>query len=209
MLTKSTEIFRKQIGYYVVKTLNVIGNLFTRRRRQPESTHTISEIDVFDDRINEFYDGIKGHFSFMVERSRDYLNWRYCDFRGGDYVVRQFEEGGRVLGYVVLRVNRFREEYPTGYVVDLLTLPDRPDVAEALVSDAVGYFDGLGVNVVRYWVIKNHPYEKIFKKHGFVSFWKRAPVVIFGPRSLNEDWDEFRGAPENRLHFQMGDTEWM
>lgn len=208
-MTKSTDIFRNQIGYYVIKILNSIGNFFIHRSRLPESEYKISEINVFDDRINEFYDRIKEHFKFIVERSQDYLNWRYCDFRGGDYVVRQFEEGGRVLGYVVLRVNRFKKEYPTGYVVDLLTPPERPDVAEALVSDAVGYFDRQGVNVVRYWIIKNHPYEKTFKKCGSISFWKKAPTIIFNLTNVGDEWNDFINASEDRLHFQMGDTEWL
>ncbi len=60
----------------------------------------------------------------------EYLNWRYSDRRGGDYILKEAIEGERALGYVVLRVNGYQEKYPVGYIVDLLALPGRyPDYA--------------------------------------------------------------------------------
>ena len=116
----------------------------------------IEEVKCIDERIEMFWNGIKDHYSFIVNRSKEDLNWRYCDPRAGCFVVKQAEEGGRILGYSALRVNRYREDYPVGFIVDLLTLPNRLDVADALVKDAVRYFDDENINIVNYQVVKNH-----------------------------------------------------
>ena len=80
------------------------------------------------------------------------MNWRFCDSRGGNYVVKMAEENGSILGYIILRINKIREDYPIGYIVDLLTLPERLDVVSDLISNSVNYFDVNDVNAINLFV---------------------------------------------------------
>jgi hypothetical protein len=157
--TKETDPLKKtllEIGIYGSKTLNKITNSLTEIS-QPKNT-IFKEITRFDDRINTFYDKVKPHYNFIVERTKDHVNWRYCDKRGGDYKVWIAEKGDEVVGYLVLRINRIDKDYPLGYIMDLLALNNRGDVAEYLVKFAVDYFDEMRVNVVHAQIIGGHPY---------------------------------------------------
>ena len=118
------------------------------------------------------------------------------------------EEGGRILGYVVLRINRIREEYPVGHIVDLLTLPERYDVVDALVSDAVKFFDSQRVNVIRYLGVKHRPNEKIFNKHGFLDTRKKQ-YVFYESRDSIDILNNVKANSFKQVHFCYGDLDYI
>ena len=169
----------KKFGYHAVKTMNSLRNAFTGIKH-PNQDIKISEITTFDERIDEFWSKVSEHYRYMVERNQDYLNWRYCDPRAGGFRVKIATEGSKVLGYGVLKINRFLEDYHVGFIVDLLTLPNRPEVAKALVVDAVDYFEENDVNIVNALVISGHPYERILKRHGFLESGIRFSLFMRG-----------------------------
>lgn len=195
----------KKYGYHLLKVMNTIRITLPRTPGLKHGFH-IEEIKCFDDRIETFWNNIKDHYSFIHERSRKHLNWRYCDPRGGDYIVKLIEENGFIVGYIVLRTNTYRENYPIGYIIDLLALPDRLDVADALIDNSIHYFDDLKVNVIRCWVVKNHPYEKLLNRHGLLNK-KTKLFVSYLPIQVGSEIDEFKTAQANRIHFQLGDTD--
>lgn len=196
----------KKYGFHLVKLLNKFKNAL-RVSSLPDGNFRISKIHSFNDNINVFWDEIKGHYTFIVERTRDYLNWRYCDSRGGDYIINIAEEDGRALGYSVLRIDRYVRNYPVGYIVDLLTLPERLDVTDALVADAINYFNSNGINIIRCQVVKNHPYERIFKAYGFVNSGHRIDIFYDIYATIGEELNKLQTRIPNRIHFVYGDYD--
>jgi hypothetical protein len=166
-----------RLGFQIMNLFNDIENIFRPSKLYKENFH-LSEINSFDDRINEFWNHISEHYSFIVERKQHHMNWKYCDPRGGDYLVKIAEEEGHILGYSVLRINRYDKDYPVGYVVDMLAIPERLDVVEALIVDAISYFNSHNINIIISLVVKKHAYEKIFKKHRFLDS-KRKPNIFY------------------------------
>ena len=144
-MAPSDNVWMKKIGYRI---LNIINDIFNASATSLDENIIIKEISKFDNRVDVFWEQISDDYSFIVERRQEYLNWRYCDPRGGDYHVLIAEEGGSLLGYCVYRINKYYEEYPRGYVVDLLTLSDRSDVSSALLQRAVEFFDESNVNII-------------------------------------------------------------
>lgn len=169
---------------------------------------SINEVKEFDDRFTQFWEEIGKNYAFIVERTKNYLNWRFCDPRGGDYVCKVAENNGNVLGYVVLRINRLRESYPQGTIVDLLTLPQRLDVLEALVSHACQYFDNGDINSVNTLIVKGHPHEAVLKRFGFIEVLK--PAINYKPNeALDEDLNKLRMSPPSKELFTYGDFDWI
>ena len=193
-----------KMGVYGAKFLNKITNLNPR----PTKTDVkIREITKFDDRINTFYEKIKPQYYFIVEKTAEYLNWRYCDKRGGNFKTWIAEEAGEIVGFMVLRVNRINPEYPLGYVIDLLALDGRLDIVESFVSFAVGWFDGLSVNVVHTQLIGNHVYEGILGKYGFLDS-RVKPHLTYRPWNVSaKDLELFRGASPSELHYPYGEGD--
>jgi len=189
-----------KMGFYSARLINDVRNIILSRARDRDLR--ISEIDHFDERIDEFWEEVSSHYDFIVERNRNYLNWRYCDTRAGGFVVRQAEEDGKVMGYSVLKINRYRSDYPVGFVVDLLSLHDRRDVAEDLAMDAVNYFDRNKVNIVNYLVIKDHPNVGVFNRLGFLDS-RIKPVILY----LGHELNKIKTTSANRVHFSYGDID--
>jgi len=205
-MMQSEHDWLKKYGFHLVNFFNKISNTF-RVTGTSERTFYISEIRSFDDRVNIFWDEIKDHYDFIVERDRDYLNWRYCDPRGGDYVVKQAEDNGRVLGYSILRVNKYKKDYPIGYIVDLLTLPGRLDVADALVAEANKYFDSHNINIIKYLLIRNHPYEKILRKYEFVKSPSKIDLFLKPHDKIDAELNKLKKVTLKKLHFVYGDYD--
>ena len=192
-----------KIGVYGSKTLNKLSYL---NPKPPQTKVEIREITRFDDRINTFYDKVKPSYLFLVEKTRDYMNWRYCDKRGGNSKVWIAEENDKIVGYLVLKINKIDTEHPEGYIIDLLALNERKDVADNLAKFAVNYFDDVGVNVVLAQVIGGHPYDQIFEKYGLLDS-RMKSNLHWRPIKPGDDFERFANAPPAMLHYTFGEGD--
>ena len=164
---------------------------------------SIAALERFDDRISEFFDEAARPFDFIVARSADYLNWRYCDPAAGRFTVRVVEQEGRLLGYSVLKVAEGE-----GYIAELLALPGRSDVVRTLIEDALRIFRAAGVDRVTCWMITRHPYNGILRRYGFLD--SRTDVGFgYNPVDLTASELEFLKDPWARIHLTHGDSDWV
>jgi hypothetical protein len=209
-MKKSKNRLIKKYGYLILKILNQINNISTilDNYNGSKQNFEISEIEKFDKHIETFWNEIKDNYSFIVERNESYLNWRYCDKRGGDYVIKQVYESGTVIGYIVLRINKYDKEYSEGYIVDVLTLPDRIDAAKALFLNADRFFAEQNVNIIHTLAIKGHPYERLFNRNNYLSD-RRRYYLFYTPLNVGNELNDFTSAPRSRLHFMYGDLDWI
>jgi hypothetical protein len=172
-------------------------------RRRAKRSWSIDTLERFDDRIDECFAQAAEPFDFLAVRSRDYMNWRYCDPAAGRFTIRAAEQEGKILGYLVFKVGE-----GGGYIVDLLAPPGRIDVVRSLVEDALHLLRQSAVELVTCWMISRHPYNGILRRYGFFDSGRevgfRYKVV-----SLDERKIEFLGDPEVRIHLMHGDSDWV
>jgi GNAT superfamily N-acetyltransferase len=195
----------KKYGYHFYDILNKMKNI-VRQKPKENPDFNIIDIQKFDDKYNSLWSMVQDHFGFIIDRNREYLNWRYCDPRAGKYIIKQLVDRGEVQGYIVLRINNYQKEYPIGYIVDLFTFPERPDVANALLSESVEFFKANSINVVNYLIVKNHPYNNVLLDKGFVDF-RYNPYHTYRRWKENINLDEFINSPASKIHFQFGDID--
>jgi hypothetical protein len=130
--------------------------------------------------------------NYIIYRSADYLNWKFCYPDLGNfkkYIVR--EDDGIVI-YSVLRVNRYNSDYPVGYIVDMLAENGREDVLNALAGEAVKYFDEESVNIVNYMTVKGHPHADLLKNYSFLD--SRIRVNMYTSQELDAAFVTFSEA---------------
>jgi len=143
----------------------------------------------------------------MVVRDAEWLNWRHCDPRGGDFTVKQAEDSeGNIQGYIVLTITRTTLDYPTGCVVDMMTLPDRYDVADLLLQEATDFFDSQDVNIAISLIVQDTPYMKIHQRHGFLNG-RKKPKMFYYPLTDTDEFKKLRNTPPRRIHFSHGDVD--
>lgn len=174
--------------------------------RRPASSAVLGDfairtIDRFDDRAESFWRRASTQFDLIQVRDQAWLNWRYCDPRGGAFTVRAAERDGELLGYAALRVNE-REVV----LADLLTLPGREDVAASLIADAIGLARERGAPRIRCWMARRHPYRRALEGAGFVRYDLPAPVV-FEIRTTPLEELGLLAEPTARVHFMTADTD--
>ncbi|MHA2239144.1 MAG: GNAT family N-acetyltransferase [Candidatus Hodarchaeales archaeon] len=204
--TNSKNRFVKEIGYNIISKLSLMKKKFKQNTSKKLEHTRIREINYFDGGINAFLHGIEDHFSFIVKRDQDYLNYRYNDSRAGKYKVRILENDIDILGYIVSGT-KVKNGYETGFIVDLLSKPFRIDVAEKLLGEALEQFDDEGINVVKSWVLQNHPYDQLFRNNGFLNVMTSPPFIEFHIYSVENEWNIFSESRPENVHFSMGDLD--
>jgi hypothetical protein len=195
----------KGIGYRTIKSsYKIMG--FSAKNSKIQRSIKMRQISVFDDHIDEFWERIKNNYDFILERKKEYLNWRYNDPRSGYYRVTQAEENGSVLGYSVLRINRIKSDNPKGYIVELLSEPGKLDIVDALLGEAMKYFKESDINVVYASQVEGHPYSKVYKKYGFISYSKNS-MFLWLTEGLGEDINTLVKTKVDRTHISNGDED--
>ena len=147
-----------------------------RRRRPPLSGARIEVLTQFDSRAEDLWEAFASHLDMAIVRSVDYLNWRYCDPRGGTTLVLAAVEGDRLLGYAV-----FKRQDDWSNVLDLVTHPDHPEVIDELLEAGCQRMGEAGARGANCWLSPGHPAERALKWSGFL----KAPWLItlgFGPQ---------------------------
>ena len=132
----------------------------------------VGGLRAFDERFGAFLERASATWDVIPMRTVEYLNWRFCDARAGNFVVRAAEEGSELVGYAVVHAIGSR-----GHIMDMLALPDRLDVVLALVSDSVRELRLLGSSAVECWMLQEHPYARVLRQAGFVRLPGRSADV--------------------------------
>jgi len=160
---------------------------------------TVSE---FDSRFDAFCAEASTPFDFICERDAAFLNWRYADPRAGAFTIRVAERAGRLVGYVVTKVDG-----ETTHVVDLLITPGEMQVASALIRDAVDHARAAGSASVSCWTPDHHPYRNALQALGFFSLGDTA--VLYRPVSMPAAQLAFLEERDASMHFTFGDTDFV
>lgn len=191
-------------GFKVVSGLNTVGKVL-REKYSKKGDFEIECIDSFDDAVDVLWSEASPHYLFIGKRDQGYLNYRYFDRRGGTSIVYQARSGERVLGYIVARLNKRMKNYPVGFIVDLLTVPNRLDVADALIERAMQYFEGEKVNLVNYLNVKRHPYNQIFARRDFVDC--MVKFNVFYNYGQTDHLKALGSVPPSKMMFTWGDHD--
>jgi len=194
----------KRTGYRILQTLNKIKPIYNQFDTSDVSVEIIEE---FGKEADVLWDKVSPNYLFAIKRDKRYLNWRYLDARSGSFDVYAAYSNHQLLGYCVTRVKRFKDSAPSGLIVDILTYPDRLDIASRLVEKAMEGFMEDSVNRIRYLGVKGHPYEKTLNGFGFLSrpaFFDISYKIISG--RVKESVICFESAPSNKLLLQYGES---
>lgn len=167
----------------------------------PHHDIAVREVPAFDGRVDGLFTAAAPQFDFIRERTSVYLNWRFADRRAGMFSVLQADAAGEMLGYVALSCKG-----KTGVIVDLLALPDRLDVVEVLVSEAIQRFATIGCQAVECWIPTVHPYRTVMLG---LRFAHKKRGIHLSYRSLRAPASklEFLADRKASVHIMAADTD--
>jgi hypothetical protein len=141
----------------------------------------------FDESFDELFEKIAAQVPCVPEKDSAFLHWRYGPGSPQFPVtILGVKEEETLLGYAVLMVTSTGQD---GNVLDLTTLPQRRDVARALLRDSVRFFRRVGVQIVRYRFLESStsPRSGNLRRLGF--FYRKGRrhslLVKFADRDLH------------------------
>jgi hypothetical protein len=152
------------------------------------SNLVVQVLNEFDESFDTFFENIAAVVPCLPEKDRAFLEWRYGPGSPHAPVTVLAVQGGEgLLGYAVLRITSTAPRY--GYLLDVMTLPERRDVGRALLRETIERFIRSGVYVVRCQFLESptSPLPSDLWRLGF--FRERDPntlLVKFADRSLQE-----------------------
>jgi GNAT superfamily N-acetyltransferase len=207
----------KDIGLHIRKTkLNPLKDLeyITSRilsrdsQKVEKNKFDIKEISSFEKHYDNFWAKTRGEHVFSVEKDRDYVNWRYCDDRGGNYHVETIFNGAEFLGYIVLKIVPLESGYSRGYVVDVQASKTRINVVNALLQRGLEFFDENDVNFIQALIVEGHPFEKVYRKNGFAAV-KNNYSILYQEWKNDEYFKELYDTSSEGVQFQFGDLDFL
>jgi hypothetical protein len=185
----------------LASALKAAGSLVAALRGNAAPSLTATTVTVFDDRFDALFAAAASRFDYIGERTCEHLRWRYGDRRAGPYQVRALEEHGELLGWAVSRTAG-----PRAYLVDLLGVPDRPDIVEALAADAVAVARARGSSQLMCWLPRRHPYRRALFRQGFFDS-RQDPGVGFHAVEMPPEELAPLADASAAIHFGLGDTD--
>lgn len=168
--------------------------------------HIIEDIEIFDKRFLDFWNKIKYDYDFIVEKTPNYLNWRYRDTRGGDYIIKVTTLKNSITGYIVLRINKYNRDYNEGYIMELHGLPNYPLVKKQLILNALEYFKENKVNCIHSIAFKTSIEAKLLKQFGFIPHLDDHYIFFSTEHTLN-NFEKLVNTPADKINFNYGVTD--
>ena len=148
----------------------------------------VEVLEGFDESFDELFERMASSLPCVPEKDSAFLRWRYGPGSPQfPLTVLGVKEGETLLGYAVLMVSMTGQD---GNVLDLTTLPERRDVARALLWESVCYFRRAGAQIVRYRFLKSTttPQTSDLRRLGF--FYRKGRrhtlLVKFADRVLHQ-----------------------
>ncbi len=165
------------LGYRILKGVNLLTN-FTTGGGKTKQDYLINGVNEFDEAIDSFWDDVKEDYNFILEKKKDYLNWRYRGHDRDQYHIRVAVKGGMVLGFSVLRYDA-SESGSEGSIMELIALRKSLDIVLSLIDDALSLFESMGANSVYCQTIYGHPYRKLYAKRGFIDVTRASSSQLY------------------------------
>ena len=161
--------------------------LIARAPRLPPG-YSLQEDAAFDDRYDDLWRRFASQLDIAVDRDSKYMNWRIRDKPGEHYhrlmVVGDDHQATACVIFAVKEKHGGR----IGYLMDLISDPKTPKVAQALLRIAVHRMSTLRADLVLAWCMEGAPNHSLHRRAGFFTLpVSLRPIELhFGARAFDE-----------------------
>lgn len=180
---KGREALSMYVGNRMLKAAGgVLVDLYSKAKAMAAKRtekYKIKEIEQFDQDFDAFWHKVRTDYPIAVERSSQYLNWRYLR-SPEQYKIFASYSGDEIVGYIVAAMEDKRgkngEKLLLGHIVDLMCSMDHKDSVVRLIIEAERHLKSNGACAVSCWMIKEWFYSDILAEMAFMQL--RSPSVL-------------------------------
>ncbi len=185
----------------VARELTAVGNLLLGlwdHFHETDATLTIAIHEgPCDAEFSRLAQQVNDRLGVCVQRSADYLNWRYLANPLRRYELLTARRHSELLAYLVLT-----DDGEDAVVADLFGVED-PAVISRLIEAVVGLLRGSGLMTLSVPLLESHPWIPLLRRLGFRAR-EACPVVISVPSHATAQHIRPEGL---RWYFMHGDRD--
>jgi len=158
-----------------------VGNRLLKIPLPKAATDETLELSVYTQRFGEEFTAFakeqRGKFGICLQRSADYLNWRYSNNPFAHHEIVTARRNGRLAGYVV-----WTQTNEDASIVDLFG-EENAGMFKRLVGEIVARALKRGVVTLSVLINESHPWRSLFTEMGFRPR-DSCPVVIIPSKTF-------------------------
>jgi hypothetical protein len=178
---------------------------YLRGQRRMDWVPEVRLLDRFESVHDRLWETVKHQYPCAVVRDSSYLNWKYVEQPGQDFIRVEVRRGGDTIAVAALLVLEPDQtyRYSRGFIVDLVLPVQDSDVAWVVLDELRKVFVARSTDMIVFHLI-NAPLARVVRRFGFFP---REPQRFF-LIALDETIDPSAAAlrPENWL-VTMGDSD--
>jgi predicted acetyltransferase len=170
--------FTHKLGWQGQGKMTILEKQLQPKEKKRTIGKAIKQTECFDNTVNLLWDRVKRDYTIIVERTQEFLNWRFVDNPDVSYVKYVVSSNSdHILGYAILKVY-IRQDMTIGHIVDMLSIAEK-EVVKILLEHSFNYFLERGIRYISCWIPKNCFYNSILEEEGFI---RKETETYFGTR---------------------------
>jgi hypothetical protein len=159
-----------------------------------------------EDEFDQLWEDVSAEYAFILNRSKDYLQWRYISSHTREYQIWKAMEGERLVGYLVTTV-RHESDRTRGYLIDWLVSRKREDVFCQMINTAFGWFVDQRVDSIETWLMDHEKqWLKILRSYFFIRT-KRNVSFLMAPIAYERSNSILNNA--KNIFVTIGDSDYL
>ena len=198
---RSYELHKVFFNYEDCIDLNFYSSNLDNFKFSNESSNSINQIFLFDDKYDFFWNDIKSQFTFTLNKCKEFMNWRYIDRPDHNYICYEFIEDNLIKGYVILKIYK-ESNIIKGHIMDLLVNDNDHVSANKLIRFSINFFKNNNLNNIFFYSnIISMLDKEILNKLNIV--YKRKLII---KNNSDQQLEIKKTFSSNNFNFSMGDS---
>jgi hypothetical protein len=171
---------------------NFIHEQVILKKGNTTKSEGFSRISILDENYDKFWKIVKNRFPITINRTKQYLTWRYLQHPLIDYHFMILIKNQKILGYSILRFEDNNKELKAGRIVDFVSFEQ---YETELLQNTQNYFENK-VDFIDFFC-SNSIYKHTLEKEGFFNnkLMNYSIPTVFNP--INKDRNSIN------LHFKI------
>ncbi len=133
-----------------------------------DSRYSVTQINKFDDRVNDLFNSVKKEFRCIIFRTKDILNWKYSKINTPKYIKMICTSDDGLEGYIIFRTRKDKDGKTIATIFDYLCSPKKKKVFAALLEKAILEIEKDKPDSIEI-LCSNQKLNTVLKRYGFIK----------------------------------------
>ena len=199
--TNAYQIHKSIFGYKDINQQKLFHKKLKKINHFDENRIKEKKILHFDSEIDKLWKSIKNQYNVCVERSKQFLNWRYTNRPDVKYFLFKYYQDNKIVGYSVLK--KYKEKKITrGHIIDVFHNKKIPKLFDFIIKSNCNFLYKNNCQEIELWLQGDTiAVNKLIK----LNFYVKSTRPLIGKKLLMEE-KLFKNLNKNKWYFTMGDT---